>query len=184
MLISFAAIGESSQDEIVSSKINMNLSWMDILFIVILIFTIINAAIKGFVHEFFSKAAFFLGIFLAMVFYPKLNEYMIRGIKIELLSKIVSFILIFILVYLIVRLIQVIVKKAFSGEILSGLDHSLGVFVGIAEGLALIALILGILYMQPWFDINELLENSIFHKMLSGILSAPVNEIKEIVSNV
>ena len=74
-------------------------------------------------------------------------------------------------------------KKAFSGEIMSGLDHSLGVFVGIAEGFAIIAVILGIIYMQPWFDYEDLLENSIFHKMLSGILSAPVNEIKEMVSN-
>ena len=82
------------------------------------------------------------------------------------------------------RLIQVIVKQAFSGEIMSGLDHSLGVFVGIAEGFAIIALILGILYMQPWFDVSDPLHNSIFHKMLKGILSSPVNEIKEMVSNV
>ncbi|MBO4509656.1 MAG: CvpA family protein [Spirochaetaceae bacterium] len=162
----------------------MNLAFIDIFFIVILIFTVINAAIKGFIHEFFSKAAFFLGIFLAAVFYPKLDVYMRKGIKIEILSKIVSFLLIFIVVYIVMRLIQLIVKKAFSGEIMSGLDHSLGVFVGIAEGFAIIALILGILYMQPWFDVSDLLHNSIFHKMLKGILSSPVNEIKEIVSNV
>ena len=162
----------------------MNLAYIDIFFIVILIFTVINAAIKGFIHEFFSKAAFFLGIFLAAVFYPKLDIYIRKGITIEILSKIVSFLLIFIAVYIVMRLIQVIVKKAFSGEIMSGLDHSLGVFVGIAEGIAIISLILGILYMQPWFDVSDLLENSIFHKILGELLSSPVNEIKEIVSNV
>lgn len=161
----------------------MELAFIDIFFLVILIFTVINAAIKGFVHEFFSKAAFFLGIFIAAVFYPKLDVYISRGITIEILSKIISFIVIFIAVYLVVRLVQIIVKKAFSGEIMSGLDHSLGVFVGIAEGVILIALVLVILYMQPWFDVTDVLKNSIFHKFLKGILSSPVNEIKEMVGS-
>ena len=51
----------------------MQLAYIDIFFLIVVIFTVINAAIKGFVHEFFSKAAFFLGIFLAAVFYPKLD---------------------------------------------------------------------------------------------------------------
>ncbi|MCR4940005.1 MAG: CvpA family protein [Treponemataceae bacterium] len=162
----------------------MELAYIDIVFLVILIFTIINAAVKGFVHEFFSKAAFFLGIFLAAVFYPKLDIYMRRGVKIEILSQILSFIVIFIAVYIIMRLIQVIVKKAFSGEIMSGLDHSLGVFVGIAEGIVIVSVVLVILYMQPWFDVSDVLEKSFFHKYLKGILSAPMNEIRGMVSNV
>lgn len=162
----------------------MELGYIDIVFLVVLIFTIINAAVKGFVHEFFSKAAFFLGIFLAAVFYPKLHIYMVKGIKIELLSKILSFIVIFIAVYIVMRLIQLVVKKAFSGEIMSGLDHSLGFFVGIAEGIALISLVLVLFYMQPWFNVSEMLENSFFHKLLKNLLSAPVNEIKGIVANV
>ncbi len=162
----------------------MELAYIDIVFLVILIFAVINASVKGFIHEFFSKAAFFLGIFLAVTMGPKLDVYMRRGIKIELLSKILSFIAIFVVVYIIMRLIQIVIKKAFSGEIMSGLDHSLGFFVGIAEGIAIISVILGILYMQPWFDVSDVLQNSIFHKFLKGILSSPVNEIKGIVSNV
>ena len=162
----------------------MEVAFIDILFLVVLIFTAINAAIKGFIHEFFSKAAFFLGIFIAVVFTDKLDEYIRKGIKIEILSKIVSFLIIFIVVYIVVRLIQVVVKKIFSGEIMSGLDHSLGVFFGIAEGFVIISLMLGILYMQPWFDVTDLLDNSIFHKMLHGILSSPVNEIQGMITNV
>lgn len=162
----------------------MNLAYIDIFFLVILIFTVINAAIKGFIHEFFSKAAFILGIFLASGFYSKLSVYIIKGVKIEILSKIISFLIIFIVVYIVMRLVQVIVKKVFSGEIMSGLDHSLGVFVGIAEGLAIIALILVVLYIQPWFDVSELLQKSIFHKFLGGILSSPVNEIQGMIANV
>ena len=184
MMIAFTAISAASSDVATASKRNMNLSWLDILFLVIMIFTVINASIKGFIHEFFSKAAFILGIFLAAAFYTKLNTYVIKGVKIEILSKIVSFLIIFILVYIVMRLIQMIVKKAFSGEIMSGLDHSLGFFVGIAEGLAIVSLILVLFYMQPWFDVSELLQKCFFHRMLGGILSSPVNEIQGMITNV
>ncbi len=162
----------------------MEIAFIDIFFLVILIFTVINAAIKGFRHEFFSKAAFLLGIILASLFYDELDVYISNGIQIEILSKIVSFLVIFIAVYLILRLIESIVKKIFSGEIMSGLDHSLGVFFGIAEGFAIIALVLVILYMQPWFDVSELLEKSLFHRILGGLLSSPVNEIQGMITNV
>ena len=160
------------------------MAFIDILFIVILIFTVINSAVKGLIHEFFSKAAFFLGIFLAAAFYDELDEYMRKGINIEILSKIVSFLVIFIGVYIIVRLVQIVVKKIFSGEIMSGLDHSLGLFFGLAEGLAIISLVLVILYIQPWFDVTEMLSTSYFHKMLKDILNSPVNDIQGMISNV
>ena len=69
--------------------------------------------------------------------------------------------------------LTMIVKRALEGRMLA-LQH---------RQVILIALVLVILYMQPWFDVTDVLKNSIFHKFLKGILSSPVNEIKEMVGS-
>ena len=65
----------------------MTFAFIDVIFLVIIFFCAIDATIHGFLHEFFTKAAFLLGIFLASLFYNKLSSFIDPFIKIEVLTS-------------------------------------------------------------------------------------------------
>ena len=159
----------------------MTFDFIDIFFLIIILFCAINATLKGFVHELFSKTAFFLGIFIATIFFRKLAPFLDPYINIVLINQIIAFVVIFILVYLLVRLIQQAVKNFFDGDIMKGLDKALGFFFGIAEGLVLVSLVLVILYVQPWFNVTNLLQDSFFNNLLKGVLSTPTEYVRGFV---
>ncbi|MCF0241909.1 MAG: CvpA family protein [Treponema sp.] len=141
------------------------------IFFALLILTIgIFAAIKGFIKEIFSKASFVIAILASFVFYNVLGSLLEVTIKNKIASQIIAFFSIFIVVFLVIKLVQYLLEKIFSGEIVSGLDHSLGFFLGLAEGFAVVFLILLLLTKQPWFDVQKLLENSYLYKLFKVLL--------------
>lgn len=160
----------------------MTFNFLDVVFMALILVCAIQAAVNGFIKEFFGKAAFMLGIFVAVMLYAKLTPYINRYIKSTFVSQILAFLLIFILIYLIVRLVQQLVGSFFSGDILSGLDRALGFFFGVAEGLLLISVVLVILYAQPWFDIGPLVKGSFFHRMLEALLVKPVSRVQDLIA--
>ena len=88
------------------------------------------------------------------------------------------FSLIFVIVFLIVCIIQQLVAKAFSGEIMKGLDRTLGLFLGIIEGLVIVAFVIVVLSIQPWFNVEQLYEGSLFYKLLANLLKIPTDYIR------
>lgn len=145
---------------------------LDVIFLVIIAVIALFATAKGFLNEIFNKASWILSILFGVLFYGKLNPYVIKTIKYEWLAKILSFLLIFIVVFLFIKILQTIISKIFSGEILKGLDRALGFFLGLVEGLALVFLLVFILYVQPWFPTDTLFNGSFFFKLFGGILPA------------
>ncbi len=150
-------------------------------FIIILVFAI-SALIKGFLNELFSKISVIAGLAFAIIFTPKLDVFVHNSIKNETLSKVVSFFLIFIVVFLVVCIIQQIVKKIFSGEIMAGLDKTLGFLLGVIEGLIVTVFVIAVLKVQPWFNISSIFEGSFFYKMLGAFVKIPENYISSVVS--
>ncbi len=156
---------------------------VDYIFLIILLAIAITATIKGFLGEIFSKAAFFLGIILALIFYNKLMPFMAKYIAIPFIQAILSFIAIFICTYLVIRLIQLILKKIFlSGSIMKGLDKSLGFFLGIIEGFIVIFFILFIINSIPYENIRSILNGSVFQRMFVKIISNPAKFINPMVT--
>jgi membrane protein required for colicin V production len=145
------------------------MSFIDPFFAIVMLFFAVNAAIKGLIHEVFTKAAFFLGIFGGLLFKNKLAHYFVPYTKNELIAQILSFVLIFIVVYIFLRLIQQIVAKLFENDIMSGLNKALGFFFGIAEGLVIVGFVLFLLHAQPWIDVTDLLNGSFFDSLFSSI---------------
>lgn len=162
----------------------MTFNFLDAIFLIVLLFTAVNATVKGFIHELFSKTALFLGLFIAAIFFNKLAPFLDPYIKITVLNQIISFVLIFIIIYLFVRLIQQAIKNIFEGDIMKGLDKALGFLFGIAEGFVLISVILVIFYAQPWFNVTHLLQDSFFNNLLKTMLSAPTEYVKGFVAHV
>lgn len=157
----------------------MIITTFDVILLLVILIFIIKVTLTGFIVEFFSKAAVVLGGIAAVLFYRILTPYVERIIGSHAVPNLVSFLLIFLLVYLIVKILQRIVGNAFQGESMQNLDRALGFFLGIAEGLLVVALIITVLTVQPWFDISKIIDGSFFYRIFkpfafSGTALIPV----------
>ncbi len=147
----------------------MNMPVIDVIFWIIILITSIHGALRGFLDEFFSKLAVIAGIFFGLVLNRFLVPHLPKLGNLILLTRILAFLILFVIVYVSIRLVQKIVGFAFQGDIMRGLDKSLGFFLGIAEGFLVVGLILFLLHSQRFFDIRPVLDASFFEKLISPL---------------
>jgi membrane protein required for colicin V production len=148
----------------------MSIALTDVIFLLIILIFAIIAAAKGFIRAIFGKLCWILGLLGAFLFYKKLMSHMTALVGNETLSFILCFVLIFVVIFLVVKIIQTIFERIFDGEIMKGLDRSLGFFFGIVEGLVVIFVFILIMTYQPWFDCSKIFEDSWLVKMLTPLL--------------
>lgn len=158
----------------------MSYAPIDIIFFIIVIFFALLASVRGLIREFFSRAAFIVGITCAIIFTPYLEPYVKGGIKNELFAKIGSFILIFVIAFLVVKIIQEILGKIFQGDILHSLDKAMGLVFGIFEGLVVVVLLCVIIKSLPFGNFSAFLQDSIFYKFLSPIVNFSTKKIQAV----
>ena len=136
---------------------------LDIVFLLILLSCAFTVYKNGFVKEVFSKLAFIVGGMVAIFFSPYFAVNILKSfvsIKNNLLLYIISFFLVFSIVYLIIKIVGSMVGIIFEIPILKGLDHSLGILLGLIEGSIIICLIIELMFMQPIFPCHEIVSNS------------------------
>lgn len=149
----------------------MSVAFIDIFFLVIIALFSILVAIKGFVAEFFGKAAFGLAVIFAVLFFDNLTPLVASFIPAPVVPAIVSFILIFSAVYICLKVMQVVTKKLFfSGTVMGGLDRSLGFLLGLVEGIVICAVACVLLQIQPFIDLSTVLANSLFFSILQPLI--------------
>ncbi|QSI05667.1 CvpA family protein [Treponema pedis] len=130
----------------------------------------IKVTIRGFIAEFFSKAAVIVGGLVAVLFY-KLFTPIISGLMgPQALSAVIAFLILFLATYLVIKLIELLLGSLFSNQSLKSLDRALGFFLGLIEGLLLIAVLLMLIHLQPVVNPAKLLDGSIFAKILSPFI--------------
>ena len=76
------------------------------------------------------------------------------------------------------------IKNSFESDIMKGLDRALGFLFGLVEGVVIVCFVLTLLYAQPWFNVDNLLQDSFFHNFLGKFLAAPADSIRSKVINV
>lgn len=134
---------------------------LDLIFLIILLFFIIKTSIRGFIAEFFSKAAVIAGGFAAVLFYKPFTVIIRPFFKEDdALLPVISFLILFLSIYLIIKLLEIMLGSLFSGESLKNLDRALGFFLGLMEGFTVIVCILIILKVQPFFPAEKILAES------------------------
>ncbi len=158
----------------------MTLTFIDIVFSIIVLLLAIIAAAHGFIKELFSKLAVILGIVVSVSFFGRLAPYIEQVIHNKAVATFVSFLLLFIATYLLVKIIQQLVGAAFRGEILRGLDRTLGFVFGALEGLIAVSIILILVNAQPWFPklAESVTDGSFYWKVLGGILDQPTAYVR------
>jgi len=151
----------------------MTFAAIDIVFAGVLVLLTLRCSLRGFVSEVFSLGALALGLLTAILFFRAVAVVVRDRFMpdVATVPEIVAFVLLFLLVFIVARLVETILRGIIDGFGLGWLDRLLGTFLGIAEGLAVVCLLLFLIGIQPFFDGNAVLEGSFFARLLMPLIA-------------
>jgi membrane protein required for colicin V production len=157
---------------------------IDYILFVFALLLVIRAALRGFVSEFMALASLVVGALGAVFLHrpcavflrqrgleeairkiPELLQKLLPGL-VNSIPEIIAFVAIFVLIFVLAKLVEHLLKDIIQRISLAAVDHFLGLLFGMAEGIAVISLVLLVIRIQPIFDTQSLLENSFFAKLL------------------
>lgn len=147
----------------------LDLAALDIVFLLIIVFTSIRSGIRGFVKELMSMASVILGIAVAVLFSGVFAQYIEGFIGVSPWSQVISFLGLFLATYLAVKIFENALDRLIERIHLDSLDHALGFFFGIAEGLVVTFLLILLIQVQPFLPPASLLEESLFAALMSPL---------------
>ena len=162
----------------------MGLAVVDIVFLIIIAIFALRCALRGIIGELMSMAALVLGILAAIFFFRKTAE-LIRGKfipDVKALPEIVAFIAVFIIVFAVIKILETILRDIIERIKLEGPDRFLGFFLGIAEGLVIVCLLLFLITVQPFVEPNLLLEGSFLADLLMPFIIGTRKELFDSVA--
>jgi membrane protein required for colicin V production len=135
--------------------------------------------LKGFVSELLSMAAVVLGILASLFFYKNGGQFLRAQFwpNLFLIPEIIAFIALFVIVFVVIKLLEAMLKEIINRIQLGGADKFIGLFFGLAEGIAVISLLLFILRIQPLFDSSEILAESVFARMLLPLITGKESDV-------
>ena len=161
----------------------MSISILDMVLLIISIIVIIKVTVRGFVDEFFSMAAFLLAVAAAFWFYHPLSLHTkVNGLS-PTLMKLIAFFMIFIVVFIAVKLLQMLISAVFNNEILKSLDHALGFFLGLFEAYIVLIIIVALLQLLPFFNIDALIARSVVVRILLPLPVDNSDNVLQIIRN-
>lgn len=152
----------------------MSFTFFDIVFTAILLIFAIMAAAHGFIAELFGKLAIIAGVLVAFYFFGLLAPSLESFISNKAVCTVLAFFILFVATYLLVKIIQHVIGAIFNGEIMKGLDRTLGFVFGAIEGLLIVSVIFILVKAQPWFDLSVVTDNSFYWELLGGLLEKPI----------
>jgi len=160
-----------------------NIPVIDMIFAILIILMIIHGYVKGFIAELFSWAGLVLALWAAVLLHPYGSAF-IRGRimqNVRYVPEVLAFIIIFLIIMLLVKMFEKVLSDIIKGIKLDGVNKFLGAVFGLVEGLALTALIVFVLAIQPFFNITSIIEDSIFAQILLPIIKVPMDKGKDVI---
>ncbi|TVR87545.1 MAG: CvpA family protein [Spirochaetaceae bacterium] len=148
----------------------MELAPVDIVFLIMVVFTTIRAGIRGFVKEIMSVAALFLGIGGAVLFSGVLAEHVEQNFGESVWTQVIAFLALFLVIYIVVKVFENALNRLIERIHLDSLDHAAGFFLGVAEGLLLVFVLLLLIQVQPIVRPELLIAESVFAHALLPLL--------------
>jgi membrane protein required for colicin V production len=149
----------------------VTLSAFDIFLVLLVVVVIVKVTLTGFVTEFFSRAAVIVGALGAVLFYKRLSPVIVHLYAAAVFPDVIAFLLIFLIGYLAVKLVQQLAGSVIQGDSLNNLDHALGFFLGIVEGVLFVAVLLFAIRTQTFFDVSFLTRDSLFARFFDSFLT-------------
>lgn len=156
------------------------MSTMDWIFTGIVIILAARCFVRGFVQELLSVAAYAVGLFAGLLFSNTVIDFAANklgtGSFPPTVQYVIAFIICFVAGFLIMKLIEKLIREGLEAANLDIFDKVLGLALGIAEGLAVVALVLVIMEIQPFFDLKAALADSLFAGTILPIIGPTINE--------
>lgn len=149
---------------------NIPLVPIDIFFIIIILFFTIRCIIKGFITELMSVASVVGGITAGFFFSPALSAAIDKYIGISGWNRLISFLVIFLTVYIVLKLIERGFYSLIERVSLERLDRSLGLFLGLFEGIMIVFIIIIVIDVQPVFPSEKILSGSLIAEYARKII--------------
>ncbi len=136
-------------------------AWIDVVFLIIIAFLTIRGALRGFVKELLSMAGIILGVVAGLLFSGVVAEFLADRFGGGDWLQIVAFLGLFVIVYIIVKIFENALNNLVERIHAQSLDHALGLFLGVIEGVLACFVVILLLQLQPFFAIEPILEESI-----------------------
>jgi len=130
----------------------------DWLIVVVVLLSVVSAAIQGFFAEALSMAGLVIGYIVAAWQYQRLAEWLMSFLKNEWLAEIFGFLIIFFAIMILFGIAARIARKLMKAAGLSGFDRFLGGVLGLAKGGLMVAVIL--MGMTAFTPTSKFLDNS------------------------
>ncbi len=136
--------------------------WIDYILLAIILVSALLSLWRGFVREALSLASWVAALWVALVFFHDLGDWLGRWIETPSVRDIVGFGLLFIVTVLVGGLISYLAGQLVAKTGLTATDRALGVVFGVARGVVIIAVMvllagLTALPQDPWWQQSLLL---------------------------
>ena len=150
---------------------------IDLVFVILIVLMVLHGYAKGFISELFSWATLVLAIWAAVLLYHAGGTYIRSKAmqNVRYVPEILAFLAIFCIITMIMKMLEKVLKDVINSAKLGGANKFLGLIFGFIEGIALTALILFVLTVQPLFDASKILGDSIFAQILLDFIKIPLN---------
>ncbi|MDR2397784.1 MAG: CvpA family protein [Spirochaetaceae bacterium] len=146
---------------------------IDMICLVFVLLFAVRGALRGFLDELLSIAFLVLGLVGAALFYKPGADLIRTKVPddIRFLPEMLAFGAVFCIIFVVVKVLELLVKDVINRLKLGAVDRVLGVFFGLIEGLVLVTLLLFLLTVQPFFDIQSLIKKSVFAELLMPVIT-------------
>ncbi len=156
------------------------MSAMDWVFTGLIALLAVRCFVRGFVAEVLSVAAYAVGLIAALLFYNTAARYLQALPWLSTASQpvrwVVAFVLCFLAGFLIMKLVERLIRGGLEAANLEMLDRLLGLGLGVAEGLAVVSLVLVIIDIQTFFDAGELLSQSRYAATILPLVGPAIDQ--------
>lgn len=156
------------------------MSIMDWIFTGIIILLAARCFVRGFVQEVLSVASYGVGLLSGLLFSNALIDVAAKKLGIQgipaSVEYVVAFIVCFVLGFLLMKIVEKLIREGLEAANLDIFDRVLGLVLGIAEGLLVVSLALVIMDLQPFFNAQALLAESLYAGLILPIVSPAIND--------
>lgn len=138
--------------------------WIDYILLAIILVSALLSLWRGFVREALSLASWVAALWVALLFFHDLADWLARWIETPSVRDAVGFGVLFVVTVLIGGLVGYLGGQLVAKTGLTSTDRALGVIFGIARGIVIIAVLvllagLTALPQDPWWQESLLLEH-------------------------
>jgi membrane protein required for colicin V production len=110
------------------------MTWLDWVFLVVLVSSVVGSIVKGFVREAISLASVVIGIIVACWYFAPVGRFFVSFVKTQDIADLIGFILVFVGCVLAGSLISFVVSKFVQAASLQWFDRLLGAAFGLLRG--------------------------------------------------